>query len=574
MLRKLLIAAALALLVTAAAASAAGKRHGATVQLSVATTELMPGVTYAREVDMTAAGPVVLDVVTAPKPDGTVYSLAPVLAYGSLGRTAKLTTMEKHLDAGATTVGLDGDYVRGRGGPNGILVQGGALENQPNVGRTSLGIAADGTLQAAQVSFLGTWQSSAGQRQLSLNTRGGRFTLYTRAYGRSTPPEPGAVAEAVFSSFPPAQAGHGLSGTVSTITLAGGTPIPPGGAVLVARGADYATQLETEAPVGRPVTVRLTLTPDWSGLASAIGGGPLLVRNGMAVFSNGETFRPGFLQSRSARGAVGQLADGRIVLVTVEATTPAYSVGLSTYDLARELVKLGAVTAVGLGSGPQAGMAFDGSLLTQPAAGSERRIADALVLSYTGVYAEPVAPVLSPDGDGVGDTEALSYRLVRPATVTATLNGPDGATVPLETGAEPVGVHTFVWDGTLASVPQPEGAWTFTVTATDDRSVTTTAQRTFSLDDTLGSLTVSAGVRRATAQFVLSRSADVVVRVERRNGVAVAVFHLPQLVAGAHRVRWNRRIGVGRAPKGRYLMRVDATSTIGTSSLVASFTLS
>ena len=184
-------------------------------------------------------------------------------------------------------------------------------------------------------------------------------------------------------------------------------------------------QLGSEAPVGGQVTVHLTLTPDWSGLASAIGGGPLLVRNGTAVFANGETFRPGFLQSRSARGAVGQLADGRIVLVTVEDTTPAYSVGLSSYELALELVKLGAVTAVGLGSGPQAGMAFDGSLLTQPTTGKEQRIADALVLSYTGVYASPVAPVLSPNGDGVADTEALSYRLVRPATVTATLRRPE-----------------------------------------------------------------------------------------------------------------------------------------------------
>jgi flagellar hook assembly protein FlgD len=151
--------------------------------------------------------------------------------------------------------------------------------------------------------------------------------------------------------------------------------------------------------------------------------------------------------------------------------------------------------------------------------------------------------------------------------VTATLSGPNGATVPLETGAaEPVGVHSFVWDGTFASVPQPEGAWTFTVTATDDRHVTTTATRTFSLDNTLGALTVSSG-RVPTAHFVLSRQADVVVRVERRNGIAVAAVHLPHLPAGGHRMQWRGK------KAGRYLMRVDATSIIGTSSLVAPFTL-
>jgi len=534
----------------------------------------MPGVTYTREVDLTAAGPVVLDIVTTPKPDGTVYSLAPVLSNGALLGTAKLTTMEKGLAAGATTVGLSGDYFATGGAPNSILMQGGVLENQPNAGRTSLGISADGTLQAAPVSFLGTWQASAGQRSLVLNSTQGHFTLFTPAYGHSTPLEPDTVAEVVLSSFPPAQVGQDLSGTVSQVALVGGTPIPPGGAVLVARGATYATQLEAEAALGQPVTVHLTLTPDWSGLPSAIGGGPLLVQNGKAVFSNGETFRPGFLQSRSARGAIGQLADGRILLVTVEATNTAYSVGLSSYDLARELVKLGAVTAVGLGSGAQAGMAFNGALLTRPPSGSEQGISDALVLSYTGVYASPVAPVLSPNGDGAHDTETLAYRLVRPATVTATLNGPNGATVPVETRPEAVGVHTFVWDGTLASVPQPEGAWTFSVSATDDRNVQTTAERSFSLDNTLGSLTVSPNSSGGeTAHFVLSRQADVVVRVERRNGFPVATFRLPHLTAGAHRVPWNGKIGKQRVPAGRYLMRVDATSTIGTSSLVAPFSL-
>jgi hypothetical protein len=561
--RTFLITVAVAALVATTAASATRGPHRLGAVVSSSTTELMPGVTYAREVEMTSSGPVVLDVVTAPQPDGTVYSLAPVLAKHTIGRTAKLTTIGKGLHAGATTIGVDGDYFNSLGQPYGILMQGGALENEPNAGRTSLGIAADGTLQAAKVAFYGTWQSVAGTRPLTLNSRRGRYTLFTPAFGSWTPAEAGPVAEAVFSSFPPAQASKDLKATVAQVASVGGTPIPPGGAVLVARGASYVTQLENEAPAGQKVTVRLTLTPDWSGEASAIGGGPLLVRNGKAVFSSGEAFKPGFLQSRLARGAVGQLADGRILLVTAEQTTSAYSAGLSSYDLALALVKLGAVTAVGLGSGPQAGMAFDGSLLTRPTSGAEQRISDALVLSYTGVYAAPVARVLSPNGDGTGDKETLSYRLVRPATVTAALNGPNGATVPVESGPEPVGTHTFVWDGNA----QPEGAWTFSVSATDDRNVTTEAERTFSLDKTLRSLRVVRFRGRPAPRFVLTRQADVVIRIERPNGVAVATIH-PQLGAGTWvlRVPW-------KAPKaGKYLMRVDATSTIGTSSLVVPFT--
>ncbi len=572
--RRLLILAVLAALVVTTAASAARGRPRHAI-VSSTTSELMPGVTYTREVDMTAAGPVVLDVVTAPKPDGTVYSLAPVLSNSSLLRTATLTRMERGLDATATTVGIAGDYFDvSSGRPDSLLVQGGVLENQPHVNRTSLGIAADGTLEAAQVSSYGTWDVGTGKSKLTLNSRDGQYSLFTPAFGAATPAEPGAVAEAVFTPFPPASTGQDLVGTVTQITTAGGTPIPHGGAVLVARGADNVTQLESRAPVGQAVTVHLTLTPDWSGLTSAIGGGPLLVRNGTAVFSNGEAFRPGFLQSRMARGAIGQLADGRIVLVTAEATTPAYSVGMSSYDLAVELVKLGAVTAVGLGSGAEAGMAFNGSLLTRPTTGAEPGIADALVLSYTGVYASPVAPVLSPNGDGAGDTETLSYRLVRPATVTETLNGPNGATVQLDSGAEAVGVHTFVWDGTSGGVAQPEGPWMLSVSATDDRSVTTKAERAFSLDKTLGSLAVGRNRHRGeTARFLLSRKADVVVAIERRSGIAFASFRLRHLAAGSHSFAWRGRLGSHRAPAGGYLMSVTATSMIGTSSLVAPFTL-
>ena len=51
-----------------------------------ATQVLMPGVTYSRQVQFTAHGPVVINVMTAPKPGG-LYSLKPVLANGTiLGR--------------------------------------------------------------------------------------------------------------------------------------------------------------------------------------------------------------------------------------------------------------------------------------------------------------------------------------------------------------------------------------------------------------------------------------------------------------------------------------------------------
>lgn len=575
MVRKLLIVVALAALVGSAVASAATGTGRHFPQQAVTTSLLMPGVAYTREVDFTSRGPIVLDVVTAPKPTGTVYSLAPALSNGALRGREKLTQLARRAAGGATTVAIDGDYFNAHtGAPSGILIQNGVLESEPADGRSSLGIAADGALAAARVALAGIWQGNGQRRPVVLNTPAGKgkFTLYTRSYGTATPREPGLV-EAVVSPFPSVRADVPLDGTVTLLRRGGPTRIPPGGAVLVARGSQSTAELRAEAPVGQQVEVLFSLSPDWSGFPSAIGGGPLLVSKGRPVFHAGETFDPRRLNSRQPRGAIGQLPDGRILLVAVEGTNPAYSIGMSSYELAVELSRLGATTAFGLDAGSAAGMAFDGRLLTRPSTRSEAKLSDALVLSYSGVYAAPPStPVLSPNGDGAGDTETLAYRLARPSNVVATLAGPDGTKIPLANTALGRGLHRFAWNGSDSGAPAPEGEWKFTVTATDDRNVTTTAERTFSLDETLSSLAVAiAGRGLPTATFRLARPADVLVQVERRNGVPVATLRSGPRAAGPERVTWRGRIDRRPAPRGRYKLYVEATSSVGTSSLVAPF---
>jgi len=566
--RKLLVAVALAAGIVSVAASAATGRSS---QESVSTSLLMPGVTYTREVDFTSRGPIVLDVVTAPKPDGQVYALAPALSNDTLVGKETLTRLETRVAGGATTVAIDGDYFdRSTGAPDGMLLRDGVLESPPGIGRSSLGIGADGTLATGRVSFAGIWQGNGQRRALTLNTsaKTGKFTLYTPVYGATTPQETGVV-EAVIGTFPAAELDAPLDGTVAELTTAGPTRIPAGGAVLVARGAQSTEQLKAEAPVGQQVEAMLSLSPSWSGLGSAIGGGPLLVKNGKPIFHTGEAFPSRLLNSRQARGAVGQLADGRILLVAVEGTKASYSIGMSNYELAVELSRLGATTAFALGAGSASGLAFDGKLLTRPARGITPKVSDALVLSYSGVYAAPPsADVLSPNGDGVGDTESFSYRVARASHVVAALTGPGGAKVTLADGAQSVGVHALAWDGTAA----PEGKWTFTVTGTDDRNVTTSAERTFSLDDTLSSLAVAVGRHSwPTAAFRLTRAAKIVVQIRRLNGVPVATLRSGQRAAGTVHVKWRGRIGRRRAPGGRYQVAVEATSSVGTSSLAAPF---
>ena len=74
---------------------------------------------------------------------------------------------------------------------------------------------------------------------------------------------------------------------------------------------------------------------------------------------------------RVPRSAIGQLADGRIVLVAVDGRQPGYSVGMTNFELAQAMVRLGAVTGMAFDSGGSTTMAFNGTLLNRPS-GPER----------------------------------------------------------------------------------------------------------------------------------------------------------------------------------------------------------
>jgi flagellar hook assembly protein FlgD len=552
-LRKLFIAVVLA----AVAALPASASRGTGTQ-PVVQSLLMPGVTYERDVEFTPHGPVVLDVVTAPRPDGSLYSLTPVLSNNAIVGTEKLTDMEKELSPTETAVGVNGDFFAANPGkPSGMLMRGGALDSAPLSSRSSLGIGADGSLNVAQVSFDGTWRGTGQRRQIDLNAPPvkGHTTLYTSAWGAETPAETGVVVD-VLPSIPPLLPNKIAAGVVSQVLAQGPVPIPPGGAVLVARG-NQAAHLSADAPVGTTVELRPTLTPNWSTMVAAIGGGPLLVAAGKPVFRARESFGDPVLNRRGARSAVAQLSDGRILLVTVEGGGSAYSAGMTNYELAVALVRLGARTAMGLGTGTSAAMAFDGTLLTRA---TEQPIADALMLTYNGVYAAPPASdTLSPNGDGVDDVQTFTYKLVRPSQVTASVIGPGNATVTLAQDAEQPGVHTLQWDGSGAA----EGNWRFSVTATDDLGRTTTADRQFALNETLGALTVTAGGPGLTATFQLAHAATVTVTVEKGNGIVLATLSSKKLQPGAQTVTWTGHAGTGDR------VRVVAVNSIGKATLLS-----
>jgi Phosphodiester glycosidase len=525
---------------------------------------LVPGVVYSRQVEFTSHGPVVIHVISAPKPGG-LYALKPVLSNETIVGRERVTSMEKRVSTQATVAAVNGDFFNfSDGHPTGGLIRGGILDRAPVDERSTVGIDSDGVLHVERVRLAGTWQGSGQRRILGINEppRPNRTTLYTRAWGARTPTENGG-AQAIIQPFPPTRPNTPLVGTVTQYVSGGNQPIPPDGAVLVARGSQ-AGFLSAEAPQGAKVTVLLTLTPQWTNVPEAVGGGPVIVRDGRPVYRSFEDFTTQQLAPRTARTAVGQTADGHILLVAVDGRQPGYSTGLTNFELALTMVRLGCVTASALDSGGSTTMAFDGKLLNRPSdPGGERPVAEALTLFYYGVYAPaPSARVLSPNADGVDDSQTLAYKLVRPSTVSATLTGPGGVVVPLDSGSRAPGTYRFTWTG----AGQPEGAWTFHVVADDDLGRHSVSDRQFALNNTLGFLSARAAGRRVTATFKLARPARVVVRIETPGGALVRTLPSRSLGAGDGSISWSGR-------PGNYVFSATATSDVGAVELTSPFRL-
>jgi hypothetical protein len=548
---------------------------------------LMPGVTYERKLQFTRFGPQAMHILTAPKPVGGLYGLKPVLSNGAAIGRERVTSMQRRAEASATVAGVNGDlFTWADGIPSSGLIQDGVLRTTPHPKRSMLGVDTVGNLRVDRIAMLATWQGSGPRRPIHrINRAAGPngTTLYTPSYGSTTPTESG-VFEAVLTPFPSATPNAELVGFVSE-NRRGGTPIPPGGAVLAARGTQ-AQRMAVEAATAEMVTVRLVLRPEWRDVPEALGGGPELIREGKPIFRPNEDFGTYHLNRRHPRTAVGQKADGRIVMLVVDGRRPGYSAGMTNFELAQTMMRLGVVRASALDAGGSSTMAFDGQLLSRPSdSGGERLVSEALLVMYYGVYAPDTEPSFSPNGDGAGDRQRIEYKIVKPSTVTATMTGPDGTARTIDSGERKPGLYKFSFAGQRSrqsAQAEPEGRYRWTITATDSEGRRSTAERVFSLNNTLGFISVQPSrvtVRkkrggRLLIGFTLTRPARISVTITSKTGQLLRVVRNANAQAGKVAVLWNGKYPNGKPVfSGTYVAKVVATNSVGRAELARSFSV-
>lgn len=140
----------------------------------------------------------------------------------------------------------------------------------------------------------------------------------------------------------------------------GSSRIPTDGYILSANGKKRGLILKYIA-LGDSVEIRETVIPErvgnsnlWKGFTHIIGGGPLLLRNG--VISTKEAYkREGFDASFHSFGhprtAVGKKADGTLLFVTITAAKPGVRRGVTLQQLAKLFAEWGATDATNLDGG-------------------------------------------------------------------------------------------------------------------------------------------------------------------------------------------------------------------------------
>jgi hypothetical protein len=556
-LRRAVLTAALGTLLVPSAASA---------------TPLVPGVDYSRQVIRTSAGRVVLYVLVAPRPGG-LYALKPVLSNSRVTGRERVSSMQRRLSPRATVVGVNGDLFNWTTGhPSGIYLRGNVLASRPQRARSSLGIGLDGLLRVARIGYWAYFkidgQTAHPMAQFNRPLTGPGIALYTPVYGRRTPYAAGA-RELILKHVPAIKPNVTVGGTVSATPLGGGHLIPAGGAVLQARGANWRRTLMHGARPGRGLILQVALKTWWNGVPHGVGGGPALVANGVAITDAGESFTTSQLAPRGPRTAVGQLADGRILLLVADGRS-SRSVGLTNRQLANQMVRLGAVTAMALDSGGSSTMAFDGNVLNHPSDGSERAVSDALMVFYYGVYARrPRYATFSPNGDGVADVQSLRAKFVRPTQAHIELLRPDG-TIRWQYNAF-ISPRTIT--KSLSSPLLAEGRWRWIVSGVDSNGLSSRMERSFMVNNTLGFLTLSKTVMhpdpesggRLRIGFRLKHSANVSLTIRKRSGRIVrTLVPLQNLAPGGYAVIWDARNASGNVVRnGRYFVRVRATNDLG-----------
>jgi len=347
-----------------------------------------PGLAYAQYALASDHGPLAISVLAIEPHEPTLHFNTAIAEDHVISEGERTSAMGVRTGAVA---GVNGDYFDiGRTyQPQGMLIRSGSLLRGPT-DRAAIAIDSSGHVTFAEFHLNGAVEV-AGRRfavtQFNNWPPGtDRVTVITPDYGKALSAAPGVTFAALESL-----GGDGSRYRVRSVSAAD-APMP------VAFGLAFGP--DTRAPLHPGQTLRLTyrLDPPVPGAVAAIGGGPILIKDG-AWYEDPHAPAPDEHDYRWPVVALARKADDHLLLVAVDGRHPERSVGMTRPEFGDLLLRLGAVDAMALDSGGSVTLVSRApgdatvSVRNVPSDNSaERWVSDALFLYSTAPAPKIVAP--------------------------------------------------------------------------------------------------------------------------------------------------------------------------------------
>ncbi|MBQ3497302.1 MAG: phosphodiester glycosidase family protein, partial [Oscillospiraceae bacterium] len=294
--------------------------------------------------------------------------------------------------------GINGDYYGvSHGVPLGIVVTEGIIRNASGE-NFAIGFRADGTsvFGAPQLTFTAAREVTAEDGTMQTETfpvtavnqvrwSYGGIYLYTHEFNSLQ--TTGATETGVDVVCTVTDGALTIGGTVtlrveSVLAEASGTKIEPGQVVLTANllaGEAFTAPLLALAPGDTLTVSTAAVSEEWNDVDYAIGALYSLVENGAVAADIPK-------DAAAPRTAIGQKADGSIVLYTIDGRKGGHSIGATLPQVAERMVELGCVTALSLDGGGSTTMvatmpdATSAGIVNLPSDGAERAVTNHIFL--------------------------------------------------------------------------------------------------------------------------------------------------------------------------------------------------
>ena len=265
------------------------------------------------------------------------------------GQVARNTTSQRPVIAA-----INGDFFltdpSQAGLPMGLTVQDGELIRHPS--GPAFGLLDDWVSLIGAPQWVGMVRILEGDRLIGQHQLHGintprqidQLILFTPAFGQTTQTNEWGT-EVMLGEPVQHELLGGFSAEVLMLSTGGNSLIPADTYLLSGHGlaADF---LQAANWPGRRIEVVWTIDAPWHQVDTAVGGGPILLKDGV-LLPDGLTGAP-LPHQTSPRSAIASTEDGTLLLVAVDGRQPSLSAGLSLADFALLLQQLGACDALNL----------------------------------------------------------------------------------------------------------------------------------------------------------------------------------------------------------------------------------